>query len=261
VTALPVADRWFTSEPAGDGVTRLWEPHVDDFLISNVWHVRGRDADLVVDTANGIGALAPEIAALARGRPVIAVATHGHFDHVGGLHEFEDRRVHEADADMTRSPFPLRMRRKDFPDGTEEMYAYYDVPVPEVIVHAIPEPAFDLDAWVAPGAEPTGLLRDGDVIDLGDRRFEVVHTPGHTDGSACLWDGATGSIFTGDAIYVDAPLDFTDTSAAGRSLERLVTLPVTSAYAGHERSFDGDELRALAATVIGDLRAGRYDEA
>jgi glyoxylase-like metal-dependent hydrolase (beta-lactamase superfamily II) len=259
VTSLPVADRWFVTEPAGDGIVRLWEPHVDEFLISNVWHVRGRDADLVVDTANGIGALAPEIAALAGGRPVIAVATHGHFDHVGSLREFEDRRVHRDDADMTRSPFPLRMRRSDFPPGTEDYYAYYDLPVPEVIVRAIPAPDFDLDGWVAPGAEPTSLLDDGDVIDLGDRRFEVVHTPGHTDGSICLWDPASGVLFSGDAIYVDAPLEFSDPRAGERSLARLGELPVRTAHAGHERSFDGDELRELAAVVIRDLRAGAYE--
>jgi glyoxylase-like metal-dependent hydrolase (beta-lactamase superfamily II) len=260
VSDLPVADRWFTVEPVGDGVTRLWEHHVDEFLISNVWHVRGRDADLVVDTANGIGPLAPEVAALAEGRPVIAVATHGHFDHVGGLHEFEDRRVHEADVAMTRSPFPLRMRHDDFPEGTEEMYAYYGLPVPDLLVHAVPEAGFDLDGWIAPGAEPTILLKDGDVVDLGDRQFEVVHTPGHTDGSTCLWDAASGTVFTGDAIYVDAPLDFSDTQAGARSLERLVELPVGTAHAGHERSFGGDELRTLASTVIRDLRAGVYEE-
>lgn len=260
VSSLPVADRWFAAEPAGDAITRLWEPHVDDFLVSNVWHVRGRDADLVVDTANGIGPLAPEIAALAEGRPVIAVATHGHFDHVGGLHGFDDRRVHADDAEMTRSPFPLRMRRRDFPEGTEGFYAYYGLPVPDVIVRALPSADFDLDAWVAPGAEPTTLLDDGDVLDLGDRRFEVIHTPGHTDGSACLWDGAAGVLFSGDAIYVDEPLDFVDTAAATRSLERIAALPVRTVHAGHERSFGGDELRALAISTIRDLRDGAYDD-
>lgn len=239
-------------------MTRLWETSVDELLVSNVWHVRGRDADLVVDTANGIGALRPAIAELADDRPVIAFATHGHFDHVGGLHEFDDRRLHERDADMARSPFPLRMRRRDFPEGTAEMYAYYGFPLPELIVTALPEEGFDLDAWRAPGADPTHLLTDGDPIDLGDRRFEVLHTPGHTAGSACLWAPTEGVLFTGDAIYADARLSFDDRAAALTSLQRIASLPVRLAHAGHERSVEGEELRVLVDTAIGDLRAGRY---
>lgn len=251
---LGVAHPWFHAEDAGGGVTRLWESHVDDLIVSNVWHVPGRDADLMVDAANGIGPLRPAVEALTDGRPVIAVATHGHFDHIGGLHEFDDRRVHRADEEMTRSPFPLRLRRPDFPDGTEEMYAYYDLPIPEVIVRAVPRAGFDLTAWVTPGAEPTLLLDDGDVVDLGDRRFTVVHTPGHTPGSACLFEDATGTLFSGDAIYVDARLSWSDPDAAEASLRRLSALGARVVHAGHERSFDGDELGAAIERAVRDLR-------
>jgi len=231
-------------------VTRLWEPHIDDLLVSNVWHVQGRDADLVVDFANGIGPLRPVVDVLVGGRPVIAVATHGHFDHVGGLHEFEDRRVHRDDDEMTRSPYPMRIRRCDFPEGAEEMFAYYGAPVPELILRAVPSPGFDLDRWVTPGAVPTTLLDEGDTIDLGDRRFTVLHTPGHTAGSACLWEGSSGTLFSGDAVYVDAALSWDDADAMTASLERLRSLApdVRRVHAGHERSFDGEEL----ASTCGD---------
>ncbi len=215
-------------------------------LTSNVWHVPGDDADLIVDTANGIGPLLPHVEPLTQGKPVIAFATHGHFDHVGGLHEFGDRRVHAADADMTRSPWPMRLRREDFPDGMEEEYAYYDVPVPDVAVRAVPSPGFDLPGWVTPGAEPTMLLADGDRIELGGRSFTVLHTPGHTAGSACLFDEADGTLFSGDAIYVDAALSWEDAEAMATSLLRLRDLDVRIAHAGHERSFDKAELRKTA---------------
>jgi glyoxylase-like metal-dependent hydrolase (beta-lactamase superfamily II) len=260
VTDLPVADRWFAAESVGDGVTLLWEPHVDEFLVSNVWHVRGRDADLVVDTANGIGRLRPEIDGLAEGRPVVVVATHGHFDHVGGLHEFDDRRVHADDAEMARSPFPLTMRKGTYPEGMDEMYAYFGFPVPDLIVQRLPTPGFDLDAWVAPGAEPSAFVSEGDVIDLGDHRFEVIHTPGHTEGSVCLWEAERGILFTGDALYADGRLEFPDPEAAARSLGRISELPVRIAHAGHDRSFGGDELRELAAATIADIAAGVYQE-
>lgn len=252
---LPVAHPWFRADDAGEGITRLWEPYVDELLVSNVWHVPGRDADLVVDAGNGIGPLRPVLDALTEGRPLIAVATHGHFDHVGGLHELDDRRVHVDDAEMTRAPFPLRLRREDFAEGTEEMFAYYDVPVPHLAISAVPHADFDVGAWVTPGAVPTLLLHEGDVIDLGDRSFEVLHTPGHTAGSICLWGSATGTLFTGDAFYADAKLSWDDPAAATPSLERIASLPVGVAHAGHERSVGAEELRAIVHAELDRLRS------
>ena len=253
---LPVAERWWRATDSGDGVTLLVEAHITPMLESNVWHVRGSDADLMVDTANGIGALRPAIDELAGGRPVIAVATHGHFDHVGGLGEFDDRRCHSADADETREPFPVRIERVAQPEGVEEMFAYYGFDVPGRTIGALPREGFDADAWVAPGAEPTSFVGDGDVIDLGDRRIEVLHVPGHTPGSIALWEPETGLLFSGDTVYVDARLGFDDLDAASVSLGRLAALPVRRVHAGHERSFDGDELvRVLDGLLHGGMAA------
>jgi glyoxylase-like metal-dependent hydrolase (beta-lactamase superfamily II) len=249
---LPVAHPWFRAEDVGGGVTRLLEPFIDPLLESNVWHVSGRDADLVVDFANGVGPLRPVTDTLTQGKAVIAVATHGHFDHVGGLHEYEDRRVHRDDAEMTRSPFPLRLLRQAFAEGTEEMFDYYGYPLPDSLISAVPAPDFDVEAWVAPGAEPTMLLEDGDVVDLGDRRFTVLHTPGHTQGSSCLWEEATGLLFSGDAIYVDGRLSWDDEGSFAASLRRLRGLDVRRVLAGHGRVFDGQELRT---TIDSALRA------
>jgi glyoxylase-like metal-dependent hydrolase (beta-lactamase superfamily II) len=217
-------------------------------LTANVWHVSGADVDLLVDTANGIGPLLPHVAPLTKGKPIIAFVTHGHFDHIGGLHEFDDRRVHRDDAGMLREPWPMRLRRQDFPDGMEQEYEYYDVPVPDVAVRAVPFAGFDVGGWTTPAAEPTTLLADGDRIDLGGRSFIVIHTPGHTAGSACLFDETDGSLFTGDAIYVDAALSWEDADAMSGSLARLRDLDARIAHAGHERSFDGSELRQTADT-------------
>jgi len=217
-------------------------------LTANVWHVSGDDVDLIVDTANGIGSLMPHVDPLTEGKPVIAFATHGHFDHIGGLHEFDDRRVHAADAEMVRSPWPMRLRREDFPDGMEEEYGYYDVPVPDVAVRAVPFEGFDVAGWTTPATEPTMLLADGDRIDLGGRSLTVLHTAGHTAGSACLFDEASGTVFTGDAIYVDAALSWEDAESMAASLTRLRDLDARIAHAGHERSFDGPELRQTADT-------------
>src|SRR5262245_8445780 len=47
---LPVAEEWFCRQTFSDGVTLLCEPHVDPFARCNIWHVRGRERDLIVDT-------------------------------------------------------------------------------------------------------------------------------------------------------------------------------------------------------------------
>jgi glyoxylase-like metal-dependent hydrolase (beta-lactamase superfamily II) len=250
---FPVASDWWTVRDAGAGITRLVETHVDGLFESNVWHVRGSEADLVVDSANGFGPLLPAIEPLTAGKPVVAVATHGHFDHVGGLREFADRRVHGEDAEMTRSPFPLRILRSDWPAGTEEMYAYYGDPAPEgALLRAVPDEGFDVAGWVAPGAEPSAFVAEGDAIDLGNRRFSVLHTPGHTAGSVCLFDEAEGTLLSGDAVYVDARCSWDDREAFERSLRRLAGLEVSRVHSGHGRSFDGAELRA---TIDAELRS------
>jgi glyoxylase-like metal-dependent hydrolase (beta-lactamase superfamily II) len=125
------------------------------------------------------------------------------------------------------------------------MFGYYGFDVPDRTIAALPDDGFDVEAWVAPGATPTTLVADGDVIDLGDRQFQVLHLPGHTPGSIALWEAATALLFSGDTAYVDSRLQFPDVEAAERSLERLAALPVRRVHAGHDRSFDGDELRLM----------------
>jgi hydroxyacylglutathione hydrolase len=92
------------------------------------------------------------------------------------------------------------------------------------------------------GGEPSPpadrLYDDGDVIELGSLRFEVIHTPGHAPGSMCLY--GQGALFTGDVLFVGA-VGRTDlaggSSAVLRSSlrERLFTLPEeTIVYPGHD---------------------------
>lgn len=253
---LPVAEEWWRLEDADDGVTRLIERHIDLMLESNVWHIRGRDRDLVIDSGNGIGALRPAIDGLAQGRPVVCIVTHGHFDHVGGLHEFDDRRGHRADADEVRRPFAMRLHSADFPEGAEEMYAYYGYPVPPTIVSALPYEDFDADAWSSPGADLTDVVGDGDVIDLGDRALEVLHVPGHTPGSVALWEADTGLLYTGDMVYVGARLSFDDPEATVTSLRRLRALPIRRVHAGHDRSFERDEFEAAIDAELRTIESG-----
>jgi glyoxylase-like metal-dependent hydrolase (beta-lactamase superfamily II) len=92
------------------------------------------------------------------------------------------------------------------------------------------------------------LLEDGDVLPLGSRRFEVIHTPGHSPGGIALWEAATGVLVAGDILY-DGPLieDTYHSDAADyvRSMRRLRDVPARVVHGGHFPSFPGERMRAM----------------
>src|SRR6202051_2139492 len=112
---LQIADRWFEYERLTDGITRIWEPHVIRVMQCNIWHVRGRDRDLLIDTGMGIASL-HDAAQHLFDKALSAVATHTHIDHVGSLYEFGERIVHHAEAARLTEPSDnFSMLRADHP--------------------------------------------------------------------------------------------------------------------------------------------------
>lgn len=250
---MKIADRWFESRRVDVDVTLLWEPHVDPLLRCNIWHVRGTTRDLLVDTGMGIASLEAAVRDLVD-KPVIALATHTHLDHMGSLHEFDVRAVHRLEAAELDTPTAMSLDSRDWPAdfvrGLEDAgYALRH----ELLLSALPRPGFDPRAFAAPPARATWLLDDGDVVDLGSRRFEVLHLPGHSPGSIGLWEASTGTLFSGDAVY-DGPLldrlDGSDVAAYVRTMERLRDLPVTVVHGGHDPSFGRDRLVEIARDYI-----------
>ena len=73
------------------------------------------------------------------------------------------------------------------------------------VFDALPPAALRSDHLCPKAAPATRLLEDGDVVDLGDRVLEVIHTPGHSPGGIALFERATGILFSGDIVY-DGPL-------------------------------------------------------
>ncbi|HOK57782.1 MAG: MBL fold metallo-hydrolase [Methanothrix sp.] len=90
----------------------------------------------------------------------------------------------------------------------------------------------------APEFEVDMPMEDGMVLDLGDMRLEVIHTPGHSPGSVCLYERRDGILFSGDTVFPDGNIGRTDlfggsTEDLVRSIERLLELDVTCMYPGH----------------------------
>ncbi|MGD9793135.1 MAG: MBL fold metallo-hydrolase [Acidimicrobiia bacterium] len=247
--AFPVAERWFERCRIDDSVTLLIEPYVDPMVRCNIWHVRGRERDLIIDMGMGVVSLRAELEDVLE-RPVLAVTTHGHFDHVGSWHEFDERLAH-GDEPVGRAGSLIGDRplvTADYPRDFVEMLAAGGYPLDEYLVTAIPHAGFDVHDFAIEYTTPTTLVADGDVLDLGDRSFEVLHVPGHSPGSIGLWEAATRTFFSGDAVYDGPLLDEVvgaDIDAYIATMRRLRSLPVEVVHGGHEESFGRDRFVAI----------------
>jgi len=230
---MVAADRWWRTRSVSDGITHIEEPNIKPFYRCNIWHVRGRDRDMLLDSGSGLVSLVEQVSLLG-GRKVLAVASHTHFDHIGNHHEFAERWVHEAEADILAAPEPAKILADVY--ATSDMFT------------ALPPGGFDRNAYRVAPAPATRLLKDGQIVDLGNRHFEVLHLPGHSPGSIALWEKATGVLFGGDVIYDGQLLDdnyHSDVADYVRSMERLRELPIRVVHGGHMPSFGRERFRAI----------------
>ena len=235
---------WYRVRRVGDDVTLIDEPFIHAFYRCNVWHVRGRDRDMLVDSGMGVVSLRDWVP-LVTERGLTAVASHTHFDHIGCHHEFEDRAVHAAEAGILAAPGRAATLAEPY--------------VTDGIFDRLPPEPYASETYEVRSAPATRLLGDGDIVDLGDRSFEVIHTPGHSPGGIALWEAATGILFSGDIVY-DGPLieDTYHADAADylRSMRRLLELPVRVVHGGHFPSYDGVRHRAIIEAWLAEKERG-----
>lgn len=157
---------------------------------------RTREAIAIDTAAPCLAWIAEELAARDWTLKLI-VSSHGHWDHIGdnaavAEHTGAKVAVHPLDAHRLTDPKPL--------------YAPFEIP-PSV-------PAVD--------------LAEGGEIRFGEIRLRVLHTPGHTEGSVCLYDADHGRLFSGDTLFAGSwgRTDFPggDEDAMAASLARLSEL-------------------------------------
>jgi glyoxylase-like metal-dependent hydrolase (beta-lactamase superfamily II) len=77
------------------------------------------------------------------------------------------------------------------------------------------------------------VLRDGDRLRMGDEDFEVIHTPGHSSDSICLYNRAEGVLFAGDTPLLIMSSTGTYEDGFLSALEKLCARDVRRIYFGH----------------------------
>lgn len=224
-------------EDHGDGIWRIEELYAHRYCRGAIWVVDGADRRLVLDAGWGLVPLRDHVPELFA-RPIVAVASHTHFDHVGGLGQFADRLVHPLEAPILADPTPEAVQSWPF---LRDYDALVFDPVPG---------GFDGAAWRLAPMPATATADEGDRIELGDRTLTVLHTPGHSPGHLCLFEEATGFLFAADAIYDGELFDTVPGASIPALLEthaRLVALPATRVFPSHFGVFDRTRLLELAA--------------
>ncbi len=158
----------------------------------------------------------------------LIVSTHGHWDHIGdnaavAQHTGASIAVHPLDRDRLVSPRPVA--------------APFEIP-PSV---------------------PAVELAEGGVVTFGSIGLQVLHTPGHTEGSVCLLAADDGRLFSGDTLFaggwgrVDLPGG--DPASMVESLGRLATLDgPTRVLPGHGRATTIGQERAWLDLVVAQRR-------
>jgi glyoxylase-like metal-dependent hydrolase (beta-lactamase superfamily II) len=139
----------------------------------------------------------------------IIINTHEHFDHIGANRYFQDYALIAAHRFAA-----VKIAVKDRYVTMYESGDLNDLPL-------------KIHLW----------LEDKFRFDIGNYLLEVIHTPGHTSGSICLYEVNRNLLFTGDTVFAKGALSYiSESGSIGdyiNSIGRLTTMKVKEIYPGH----------------------------
>jgi len=207
---VSLPDNWFEVYRIRPGVFAIYEPHQYEEVISYL--ILGSKRALLFDTGLGIGDMRKIITRLTR-LPVTVLNSHTHFDHIGDNWQFRD--ILGVNSSYTRNHSAGAAREQ-----------LREVISPERICGNLPR-GFQPKHYAIPRFKVSRFVKEGDLIDLGERRLEVLLTPGHCPDALCLLDRGNRLLFSGDTFYagpIFLYLPETNLAAYGRSLGRLAQL-------------------------------------
>jgi glyoxylase-like metal-dependent hydrolase (beta-lactamase superfamily II) len=181
---IPTSDEWFEVYLVTRDTYAIYEPGQYEEALCTL--VIGSKKAALIDTGCGISDIfkvVDEITDL----PVTVVNTHAHNDHIADNHRFKE------------------IWMFDHPWSVEAQKGLPNSEMAHLVANGMvwkPLPKeFDPKKYVVKPFKVTHFYQDGEIIELGSRTLEVIHTPGHTPDSCCLLDRKHRLLFTGDMFY------------------------------------------------------------
>jgi len=141
------------------------------------------------------------------------ILTHEHFDHAGGVKQLFEATNEKA----------IVIAHKDAADKIEKGESMFA----RLLGGTMPQMPVDQK------------LSGGEILQIGDKDFEVTSTPGHTPGCICLYSKETKTLFSGDTVFANGSFGRTDfpggsSAELKESIKKLSKLDVNRLYPGHE---------------------------
>jgi len=198
---MQVQSKFFKTHELYEGVTAI-----SGLIGELAFLICGGEKALLIDTLTGVGSLKAFCRELTD-LPIVAVNSHGHVDHVGSNSEFRYVYIHPLDIDMSYYQAAMEKKTEFLSRGgfMESLYkrGYSDKDLVK------DDPFFAIP------------INDGEYFDLGGKKIEAIHIPGHSRGSIALLDINERTVFIGDSICDGMLLNLENSTSVEEYLESM----------------------------------------
>jgi hydroxyacylglutathione hydrolase len=198
---------------------------------SNITYIKSGDHEILVDTGTGLYAASLDKDLQTQGssldRITDVVLTHSHIDHIGGVIPLLERGVPKL--------YLHRLEAEPINNG-DMSHTLGDTFGADL-------PPFKIDV----------MLEEGDLIDFGDIKLRVFHTPGHSAGSIVMRVEGSGILFTGDTLFPGGSFGRVDFPTGSpeklvESLKRISEMDFEIGLPGHMHAMMHNARRSALAS-------------
>ena len=243
---------FWAETPDGWGIPGIhgpWaEDELDGYVQSGVYLIRGQGENMLIDTGNwtlpehdnGMGDFLVDLLDKEKNDLKYILITHFHYDHTGNAKMLKERYgamvvCHPADKPIIEDPMIITRPENITRFGVTPESVVEDFNLKEGESLGLSDPGIIEKYWNFP-VEVDVDVEDGDVLEFGGLKVEIVHLPGHCPGHIGVWNPHTGTLYAGDLLHYPTPLGpapIGDAKAHWNSIQRCLEIKPQLLLEGH----------------------------